>query len=183
MSWSHAECADAHGACPACGAGAAPAPLTEQAGKEAQLAKPARLAREPAEERASEVVESVGQEEASAREVEPQVDLGEEQFLTYTNPRTRVQTTPLDLLLLLLLGFACFAVSMLVFGAGIFAIGKLFDLFTGPGDKGQIVALAAMGSMFSTSLFLMLAARSITRRRADLEAAEAASADPPSPPA
>lgn len=90
--------------------------------------------------------------------------------------RPRVQappaTTIVDLLLLLLVGFAFFAVSALVLGVLVSSIGKAFDLFNEPGAGGQVAAWAAMGSLLTTPLFLAWVGQKLTQRRAALRTAE-----------
>ena len=132
MSWSHLECVELHGGCPACGAGL-PAPSASSQGQGAALKGL------PGPEVAPETVQPA-----------PAV--------TQAPPVTLPRTKPVDLLLLGVLGLAGFALSMVVLGLLIGFVGKLLGAFTTPASDGAIVAFAAMGSMITTPLFTIYVA-------------------------
>jgi len=141
MSWSHLECVDLHGGCPACGAGLPALSATTRA-RVAAKGLPGR--------------------EVDPEPLEPAPDETQAPLppLELSVPPTK----PVDAFLITVFGLACFAVSMVVLGLLIKTVA-----FTAPGSNAEIVALAILGSLLSTTLFTTYAADRIRERRWNLE--------------
>ena len=151
MSWSHLECVELHGGCPACGAGQ-PAPAALDAGAKGSSAPDV----------APQAVQPAEAEAPAPLEVRP------------GPPKTKLG----DLVLLLVLGLAFFALSIPVLAALIRSVGELLGFFTSPGSRGNIGGYAALASLLTTFLFTIYCAvqietyRTLTRASAGPEGIE-----------